>query len=301
MPTEAPDMTDSSLSRRSLLRTTAGGLATGAVAGLAGCSGILGGGGGGAASSTTRAWAYEPSEGGRNEPYPTEYHDIGAFLDHEDDLSDDVFDAVDGSFQSTFEDRMDVDIEDADWRLRFGANHARQVVSANHDAATAIEELEADGFDEDDEIGDFSTAVGPSERQAAAVDGSTAIFVVGQDPTSLLETLIGTQGGETELYADENEEFAAAVDALDGDVLTVNPTVGVSEQLLATAEAASFGGDRTTVKGAVVYDDGDAFSVDDLEFFADAFRDQGVEDVQTSKDGRVGTIRGEIDTADYRL
>jgi len=294
-------MTEHSLSRRALLRTTAGGLAAGAVAGLAGCSGIIGGGGGGAASSTTRAWAYEPSEGPANQPYPTEYHDIGAFLNHEDDLPDDVFDAVDGSFQATFEDRMDVDIEDADWRLRFGANRARQVVSANHDAAAAIEELENDGFSEDDDIGDFSTAVGPSERQAAAVDGSTAVFVAAQDPIGTLETVIGTQGGGTELYADENEDFAAAVDALDGDVLAVDPTVGVSEELLATAEAASFGGDRTTVKGAVVYDDGDAFSVDDLEFFADAFRDEGVEDVETSTDGRVGTIRGKIDTGEYTL
>jgi hypothetical protein len=290
------DRTRRTVSRRSALRIGAGAAAAGIVAGLAGCSSVplLGGGGGSSGSQAMRDWLVEPGELADRNQYAPVYLDYGALLDVEDELDDGLFNAIEDGYETRYEDPFDVDIEDANWGLRLGTPLFR-VFSGSYSRTDAVAHLEDEfDFDEqDDRVGGFSIVLGPEELSGVALDGSVILFVNRtEDPADNLEVLIEAQSGEAEMYAEENEAAGAALDAVDGDHLTLTEN-GPTDDVEALAVAATFDGETTERTAALVFDDEDAVDEDLLD---DVEADTEWDEMETSTDGRVGFVEGVQDT-----
>lgn len=296
-------MTDSDrsrpgVSRREALRLGAGTAAAGAVGGLAGCSSIpfLGGGGGGG-SKRMRTWLVDPGELADRDRYDPVYLDYGALLDAEEELSDGAFDFAEEAYWMRYGGPFDVDIEDANWAMTLGSQSLR-VFGASYSRSDIVDHLTND-FDfeeEDDRVSGFSILLGPEERSGVALDGSVILFVNRtEDPRDDLEVLIEAKNGETDLYAEEDEDVGAALDAVDGDHLLLTEAAP-TEDVAAMAVAATFDGETTERTAALVFDDEDAV---DEELLADAEEDTEWDEMETSTDGRVGLVEGVQDTDEF--
>lgn len=298
-------MTDSysshtELSRRETLRVGAGAAAAGVVGGLAGCSSVpFLGGGGSSGSQAMRDWLVDPGELADRDRYDPVYLDYGALLDAEEELSDGAFEFAEDGYETRYEDVVDVDIEDANWALALGTGRFR-VLSANHSRSDVVEHLEDDlDFDEEDErVSGFSVLLGPEETRGVALDGSVILIVssVG-DPEDALEVLIEAQSGEADLYAEEDEDVGAALDAVDGDHLLLTED-GPTDDVEALAVAATLDGETTERTAALVFDDEDAVDEDLLD---DIEEDTEWDEMETSTDGRVGFVEGVQDTDEFRF
>jgi len=285
-------MTENELSRRSVLRLGAGGVAAATASGLAGCSSIpfLGGGGGGG-SSTTQNWAYDPGEVVDQDTYTPRYRSISAIRDAEDELPDQVFENEEVRFEQRYGNPLDVDFDEADWTLRLGR---AGVGSVPHTVEDVVENLEDEfDFDEDDEVDGYTTVVGPNETRGYAVDGSTVLWVRARDAVDALEELIATQSGDVDMYVDEDDDFADAITNVDGDVVSAS-VGGNQEDVVATGSAATFNGETTTAAGAQVFDERDDV---DRERFRELASEQ--DDLSVGFSGRVVTFERTIDTDEY--
>jgi hypothetical protein len=122
-------------------------------------------------------------------------------------------------------------------------------------------------------------------------------------------TIIGTQSGDTALYADEVDaastlfsalgsgDFAAGrtMEAVDDDV----PERGRFDNMVARGSAVKVNGETSNVKSVVVYEEADDFDEDDIEDWTDeADQWDDVDDINISQSGNVATITGKIDTDD---
>jgi len=288
-------MTNRQLSRRTVLKTGAGAVAAGTMAGLAGCSGLGIFGGGNESANAIGDWAFEPGEIGDGDYY-VNFTDLQAVLDHEDELDDELFDDFEGSYVNRYEDNLGIDIEDADWRLSFSFGQF-DVVTADHDVDSAVDEAEDNlGYEEADEFEGYTLVVDPNGRGGVAVDGSTVLWISRvEDAEDGLETFIETQTGDTDLYVDDDEDFAEAVDAVGGDLHNASLSNNDSP-LVARSSGVSMNGDTCDLEAAYVYEESDDFEQGELEARAEGYED--LDDVSTSKNGRVGTIEGTIDTDD---
>lgn len=236
-------------------------------------------------------WAYAPGEVADQGSYAPEYRSISAIRGVEDELPDQVVDTEENRFERRYGAPLDVDFDEADWTLRLGQVG---VASVPHTVEDAVENLEDElGFDEDDEVDGYTTAIGPNETRGYALDGSTAIWASARDAVDALEETIATQSGEVDMYVDEDEDFADAITNVDGDV--VSATVGnIQENVVASGSAASFNGTTTTAKGAQVYDERDDV---DRERFRGLAREQ--DDLSVSFSGRVVTFERTLDTDEF--
>lgn len=244
-----------------------------------------------------RDWLVDPGELADRDQYAPVYLDYGALLDVEEELSDGAFDFAAEGYETRYEDLVDVDIEDANWALALGTGRFR-VLSANHSRSDVVEHLEDDlDLDEEDErVSGFSIVLGPEELSGVALDGSVILIVTGvADPQDHLEVLIEAQSGEAEMYAEENEAAGAALDAVDGDHLTLTED-GPTDDVEALAVAATFDGETTERTAALVFDDEDAV---DEDLLGDVEADTEWDEIETSTDGRVGFVEGVQDTDEF--
>jgi len=287
-------MTDRSLSRRTVLKTSAGAVAAGVTSGLAGCSAIPGfGDGGSQGSNEIQDWAFEPGEIGNQDSYRARYQNYGSIRDNEDEFDSEYFGGVESQYESRYGDRLDIDFEDADWGIRLGQ---AQVLSADHTVEDVVDQLE-DEFeyeDDDDDVDGYTTIVGPNERDGYAVDGSTVLHVrVSEDVADALEDLIATQNGDIDMWADEEEDFSEAVTNVSGDVVSAG-VGGFSEDVVASGSSATFNGETTKQQFAQVYEE-----EDDIDKENKRERVSDEDDASVSFNGRVVVFEGETDTDEY--
>lgn len=286
-------MSDRSLSRRGLLKTSAGGLAAGVASGLAGCSAIPGfGGGGKEGSARTENWAYANAEMDEFDQLGTNYLDFGAIREFEDDLPDEFVDRYESGYEDQYGDPLGLEWEAMDWVVSVVRSG---VLAADHEAAAVVERLtEERDYEEDDDVDGYTVLTGPDGRFGYAVDGSRVLWAGPgvDDPAVLLETLIGTQTGDTDMAADEDEDFAAALDAVSGDNVSTLPGIE-SENVATRASSWTLGSDTTTSTVAWVFED--ESDVNEGELRDGAYFDAD----EVSFEGRTVLWEWEFDTEEF--
>ncbi len=287
-------MTDRSLSRRTVLKTGAGALAAGAMSGLAGCSSIpiIGGGGGNQGSKELQNWAYDPGELGSRDNYFPRYRNLGSIRDNEDNFDSEYYDGVESGYEQQYAQFLDIDFEDANWDLNLGQFG---VLSADHTVEDVVSNLEDQDFEEDEsDVSGYTTIVGPNSTQAYAADGSLVLWCrVQEDSSGAIEDFISSQNGEIDMWVDEEEDFAEAVDNVSGDVVGASLRDGEGD-VVASGNAAQFNGETTTQLFASVYDDQDDFDKQEIREQA-----QESDDFSVSFSGRVVIAERDVDTDEY--
>lgn len=288
-------MTDRKLSRRSVLKTSAGAIAAGAMSGLAGCSGIpgLGGGGGSQGSNEIQTWAFDPGEIGEREYRSARYVNYGSHRDNEDAFDEDYYDNIEANYENAVEARLDIDFDEANWQVSLGQF---SVLNANHTVEDVVEFLEdeADFEEEDDDVSGYTTILGPNETTAYAADGSNVLSARAQDALDAIEDFIDTQNGEIDMWVDEEEDFADAITNVSGDVVTASLVDSDNTDVVASGISASFNGETTTVQSASVYDEEDDY---DREEFQEQANEE--DEISVSFNGRVVVAEIEQDTDEY--
>jgi len=280
------------ISRRTALKLGAGTAAATTLGGLAGCSSlpIIGNGGG----SSMRDWLVDPGEVRDRDTYQATYREFPALADHEDDLSDDVYDSEAERFESRYDSLLDVEMSEANWELLLGGPRTA-AFSGSYNRSEVVESYEELGFDrEDQRVGGFTIVT--AQGRAAALDGSLALSVRDTpDPVDSLETFIEAKSGDTDLYPEEEDAVGAVLDAVDGSYLTVSEN-GPTDAVEAVAVSATFDGETTARTAALAFDDEDEV---DEELLGEIEEGTDWDDIDTSTDGRIGLVEGEQDTDEF--
>jgi len=287
-------MLERSLSRRGILKSGVAALAAGAATGLAGCSSIpgLGGGGGNGGSARTENWAFAAGEVDDLDDLSTNYVDLSPVREYESDLPDEFVERYNSGFEDVYGDSVWPDWGSVDWYLSV---NRPVILAADHEVAAIVDRLtEERDYEEDTEVDGYTILTGPNGRVGYAVDGSRVLWVgeAANDPVDALETVVGTQSGETDMAIDENDGFAVALDAVEGDNVTTSPGIE-SMDVAARSSSWTLGADNTTSTVAWVYED--QSSVDE-----DGIRNDGPFDAdEVSVDGRTVTWSWEFDTETF--
>lgn len=288
-------MSDRSLSRRGLLKTSAGAIAAGAASGLAGCSAIPGfGGGGNGGSARIENWAPAPDEIEDRADLRASYTDLARIRDLEGTLPDEFVERYDPAFVDRYGEPLGLDWESMDWFVRVNRPF---VLGADHEVSDVVERLTDEndyGVDSEDVDG-YTLLIGPDSREGYAVDGSLILWVdsyATDDVATGLETLIGTQTGETDVAVDEDEDFAAALDAVSGDNVSTLPGIE-SENVAARSSSWTLGSDTSTSTVAWVFED--ESDVNEGELRDGAYFDAD----EVSFEGRTVLWEWELDTAEF--
>jgi len=150
-----------------------------------------------------------------------------------------------------------------------------------------------------------------SERTVAVGDG-VVLIVSGEESVDTAETLLDTEGGDTERYDEASDDMATLVgelgngSAVQGRTMETpdrpDPAEGEFENMVARGSRAQINGATTDRTSVIVYESSDDIDTDDLEAWVDAndgideqFED--AEDISYSSDGRLGivTVTGDTD------
>lgn len=282
------------LSRRTALKLGAGTAAATTLGGLAGCSSlpIIGGGGG----SSMGDWLVEPGELVDRDTYEATYRNYGALAEHEDELDDEVYASVEADYEAGYGDPLGVDIADADWELQLGGRRT-SAFSASYSRNEIVTTIEEDfEFERESQTSGFVLLAAPNGRTGLAVGGSVVLTVSGvEDVVDGLETFVGAKSGDTDLFPDEEAAVGAALDAVDGDYVTLSED-GPTDAIEAVAVSGTLDGETTSRTAALAFGDEDDVDEDLLDEIEEGTDWDGIE---TSTDGRIGLVEGEQDTDEF--
>jgi len=302
-------MFDGSYTRRAMLRRGLAAVGAGTLVSTAGCSGgipnPLGGG-----SGVYADWLPAPDELGDRDHYQFYYFDAETIEANEDELNDENFDfdSVEDSWTP-----LSFDWEDATTILYLGLNI---VVEAAFNREDAIEDLEAEDFDDEPEHEGYSIYLNPTETRAFGVGDGTVVVTSAygtEDPVDTIEAIIDAKAGNADRYADDSEDMGLLIDELSSETTVSgrtseepsdeDPASGRFDDMVARGNTATINGETTDRKWVVVYDNERNVDIDDLEEWVDENdgNDQlfdDVDDISYESSGRAGIITGTVDTGE---
>ena len=299
-------------------------MSIGGAVGMAGCSEVtdqLGDDGGNATATPEPEpdpepqrvyadWLPAPDELGDDDHYSFTYLDMADFEEYEDELDDESFDPT--SFEDVWSPlSFDwTDVSDLTLFGGFGFNNI--VIEAEFSREDAISDLEDEEYEEDSEYDGYTIMFDSESERAVAVGDGTVVIVSGDESVDTAETLLDTQGGDSERYGEASDDMATLVGELGGGSLVQGrttetpdrpaPAEGEFENMVARGSRAQINGATTDRTWVVVYESSDDVDTDDLEAWVDAndgideqFED--AEDISYSSDGRLGivTVTGDTD------
>jgi hypothetical protein len=295
-----------SFSRRDVLRygATAGGV--GVVGALSGCSaigGLLGDG----ADPSYPEWLAAPDEITDDEHYTFTYENIGEIRDAEPEFNDTVSDNY--ADRDAF-DEFDIDPDDVDEvvTLRPISDFLTPTVISGsfgkEDVTDTIDDADRE-FSEDEAVGEY-TLYSAEGDAAVAVKEGTVIF--GEVSADDVEAVIDSKNGEADRYVDVNEDMDALVDEIGGGTFAFGSTMDTVEET--DAEGAQFegqvafgysdtvDGESTDTEIAVLFDTADDVDMEAIEDYTEGDVFDNYDDLSSSRDGRIVTITGTVDTVD---
>jgi hypothetical protein len=303
--------TDSSVSRRTVLRT---GTAAVALGSIAGCSALPGGSGGGLLGGFNYGqYLIEPNELDRG-TYSFSYSQPTTFAENEDNLDSDAYDSLEDGF-SNINDLTDVDYDAVNHLVEFGPAIVMKASFNKEDVVETIEDNENNDFD-DDEISGFTTYINEAETQGFAINGETIIYTStgrssDRTPDDVLELIIGAKNGEEDRYADEYEAFGVLTDKLgtsasvSGSASEEEYDTGEFDNVVASGSSTSINGENSTVKIVYVHEDEDDVDVEGIQDFIEddenGFTLEEANDYTVSSSGRATIINAEYDTDEENL
>jgi len=303
-----------------VLRYGATAAGVGAIGALSGCSAIeslLGGG----SNPGYAGWLPAPDEIGDDDHYRFNSVNTAELRDAESESDDRSFDyltdpsRINSNFYIT-----GVAPEDIDEWIRPGPMYADSGGSiptvvfgdfAKSDVTDTIDDKidESDADVSEESVGGYTLYSAESGGSDIAVTEGTVILGPEDGSSESVETVIGTDNGEVDRYAEMNEDMDALVDALGQGTLVIGETMNEIEETdieaeqfrgqVAVGAAIEINGASADVETVVVFDSEDDIDMDAIgnSTESDAFEDYN--DVSSSRSGRTVTITGTTDTENF--
>lgn len=295
------------MDRRTFVKTGVAATVGLGTAATAGCSNLPLVGSGGGAYTT---WAHEPGEVTDRDHYAVRTIDVETVIANEDVFEDDFVDDV----ESRYDSRLGPTDLDADDVQQVISTNVGAVYLGNFPVDDVIDELEDEGYDDEDDLAGFEIYENEDESRAWGVSSDALVQAFAQNgeaAESVAETVVETSEGEEDRYVEEVEamevlsgtlsagfqQFAFTYDAEDAD----DPESGDFEDSIGIAGSSSLNGDVAAVEFVVAFEEPDDVDQGDLEDWVDArsgstFDD--VDDVTYSASGRAGVVSGQMDADD---
>lgn len=303
-------MFDGAYTRRTLVRRGATAVGLGAIATVAGCSGLDPFG----ADRAYTDWLPAPGEFVDGGHYAVSATDVGSLSTHEDSLDDEP---------ASLERRWDpLGFDWADASMVISVGSLSDVVVAEFSRADAASTLEDELFEPETDHRGYTIYVRPNGSRAIGVSDGTLVVSerssgdnYSNGPVDRVQTVIDASEGEVQRYTEANDDMQTLVEELGSGTYYSGRTYatpdepvveyGYFENSVARGTAISIDGETSAVRTVVVYESAADADTDDLGDWVDASdgssADEGtrfadVEDISYEGNGRVGVITGTIDT-----
>jgi len=315
------------LTRRGALRLGGGTVLAGTIAGLAGCSGLLGGGDGGGDAEFTQ-WLPAPGglassgpDGKAVEHYHAGFIDVPAFEDSDDLKLTGIEGGLSGYVSRAASD-AGLAFEDVETMITVG-DLSLNIFTGSFDAGAVTDELHGNGYTEESEHGAFTihSAEGEdSDRGSAAGVSDDAVILSRREPIDAalgwIEAVIDARNGDIDRYEGAIDDFDLLVDEVgtgvdssaethpetdEGTTGNIPRTYWNSrfEGQVAQGRTTRPDGDALRETWAKVFTEADAVPSEDLASWVEETEDGApvgrFEEFSTEESGRVWTLSGSID------
>lgn len=288
-------------------RTFVTGAATVGVALSAGCLSSVGLGG-----PSFSDWYYAPGTVEDRDHMTVTYVDTVVLDDRSSDLGN-FGEILESAVQSSL-GGTGLDVDDTEWAA--GSGGLGFAVTESIDEVR--DDLEDNDFEEDSQESEY-TIYTRNDRAFGVRDGfvlssGTSRFVGsgGGDGEDIVEAMIEAETAETERYQDQNEDFRAALEAVDPAMFVSLQTFeerdetvverGRFEDTVAAGNRIHLPdpeGDEAEFTVVFVYDEADDVDEDDVRDYVENHAASGdLGDVRLERDGRVLTVTGTGDVDD---
>jgi len=277
------------------------GAATVGVALSAGCLSSVGIGG-----PTFSDWYYAPGTVEDEDHATATYVDTVVLDDRSPDLGN-FGDILESALESSLEG-TDLDLDDTEWAAGSGGVGFAVTESVEE----VREDLESNDFEEDDQESGYSIytknnrAFGVKDGFVLSSGASQFVGGGGGDGEDVVEAMIEAEAGETERYQDANDDFRAALDAVDPALYVSLQSFeerdetfveqGRFEGTVASGTRLHFPdpeGDDVEFTAVFVYDDADDVEENDVEeYIQEHVIDGGLDDLRFGRNGRVLRVTG---------
>lgn len=256
-------------------------------------------------------WLHDPGDLFDHDLYQAFHFRPRRIVEHEDEFDEDLFEALEAIDESF--DHVDVDFDEVDSMVIYTRIF---VLLGAFTVEDVVEELDDHDYDDEAEHEGFEIFLSADERQAVGVSEAVLVLAAAgpdDDADEVVEHVIDTGIGEEDRYVDEDEGFAAMVDALpEGDIVLALPHEepddtdaerGVFENSVGVAMSLQLQGETTAVTIVVGFAEEDDVDLDDVEEHIDENDGTGepyddFDDLEFSQRGTVALVEGVIDTDD---